>query len=81
MKAKDYELIASHLKYAANEGWIDHIELVAEDMADSFEQANPKFDRQKFLTACGVEQTIDRPVLTTRDGGKTYWEGDKQINS
>lgn len=28
--------------------------LMANDLADYFEQGNPRFDRQKFLEACGI---------------------------
>lgn len=29
---------------------------LAEDLADTFESDNNKFDRNKFLQACGIEQ-------------------------
>ena len=55
MTKKDYKLVAESLKYSDEQGWTDHIELMAEDMADVFEAHNPKFNRSKFLKACGLE--------------------------
>lgn len=31
------------------------IKLVAEDLAVTFKQINPRFDRGRFLAACGIE--------------------------
>lgn len=55
MTKKDYQLIAKELQWADNHGWTDHIELMAESLADAFEADNPNFDRDKFLAACGIE--------------------------
>lgn len=55
MTKKDYELIARVLSYADQENWTDHIELIAEEFADELENDNPKFNRDMFLTACGIE--------------------------
>lgn len=62
MTKKHYELIASVINGAVisaseygNEDDIAFIkESVAEPMADALEKDNPKFDRAKFLEACGV---------------------------
>lgn len=36
-------------------GYARGIEDAANEMADYFETVNPNFDRQRFLTACGME--------------------------
>lgn len=66
MTKKDYELIADSVRrsllvltfgknqakrLAAEQG----IRLLANDLAGSFYGENRKFDRNKFLLACGVE--------------------------
>lgn len=33
--------------------------LVAKDLADIFVEANPRFNRQRFLIACGVPLSLD----------------------
>lgn len=38
----------------AQYGWAC-IACVAEELADYFEKDNPRFDRDRFLEACGVE--------------------------
>ena len=55
MTKTDYEMISKELRYADKQGWTDHIELMAESLADTFEASNPKFNRDKFLQACGVD--------------------------
>jgi hypothetical protein len=62
MTRKDYELIAGILNnsiYTANKfkeeqgkSWVEHIAL---EFADSLGTTNPRFDRDIFLTACGVK--------------------------
>jgi hypothetical protein len=32
---------------------------IENDLADYFESDNPRFDREKFLTACGIEQKCE----------------------
>jgi len=57
MTKKDYELIATALvmthtsAFNGTEGY----KLTCEYMADELERDNPRFDRTKFLTACGIE--------------------------
>lgn len=62
MTKKDYELIARWLKYTMyDDGQVNTelevagIEQVCENLAIAFEQNNPKFNRSKFLKACGLE--------------------------
>ena len=60
MTRKDFELIAKVLRAARN-GDIDRraewvTDAIAEDMADGLATTNPRFNREKFLRACGVEQ-------------------------
>jgi hypothetical protein len=58
MTRKDYNLIAGVFSGIAEV--IDINETVGADLArrlaDEFEQDNPRFDRARFLAACGVEQ-------------------------
>ena len=45
-------------RYLARErdaGEKNAIKLVAEDLAVTFKEVNPSFDRGRFLTACGIE--------------------------
>lgn len=58
MRKKDYELIAmanlNALQDAANLAERAGALAVANNLADRLEQANPKFDRSKFLASCGL---------------------------
>lgn len=68
MTKKDYIAIAAVIKHARKE-WIelndhsadyqtavgDAIEGVATDIADMLQRDNDRFDRDRFLEACGVE--------------------------
>lgn len=63
MTKKDYVLIASvfnkAMQYTADEPRAMEavkatVEVVADELADALEQDNPRFDRERFLTACGV---------------------------
>ena len=69
MTRKHFEAVAEIIRLSAplepalheNESiWIDGAKdmlgRVASDLADLFAQENPRFDREKFLRACGVEQ-------------------------
>ena len=57
MTKTDYELIAETLdrivtrQAEQTETYID----VCEALADAFEADNPKFNRDKFLKACGID--------------------------
>jgi hypothetical protein len=62
MTKKDYELIASILKGAQNyeatfndnEKGAKAIEGITHTFATMLAHTNPRFDRARFLTACGV---------------------------
>lgn len=41
--------------YAFNAGMKLSCIRIAEDAADHFEQSNPRFDRARFMKACGLE--------------------------
>jgi hypothetical protein len=65
MTRKDFELIAQtirDLRISTNlpgQDILSRIETrnaVAQAFADSLVQTNPRFDKAKFLKACGVEQ-------------------------
>lgn len=56
MTRKDYVMIADILKgqqKAHND--LETIEEIAYSFADVLEEDNPRFDRHKFLVACGVK--------------------------
>lgn len=62
MTKKDYEKIANVFYKTLgtiDRSWFeeatDHVERVACNMADMLAQDNPRFDRDRFLKACGVE--------------------------
>ena len=57
MTKKDYELVARSLDVPSCELMKAGVyELVAKALADAFEKDNSKFDRDKFLKACGVTE-------------------------
>lgn len=71
MTKKDYELIAEYLVYAMpnwdnapyeyemndiyKTGRLNAWANTCKTLADGLQQHNPKFDRSKFLKACGLE--------------------------
>ena len=60
MTRKDYVLIAdtlANLMSDFNNGGEDSVSLslVAEELATALETDNPRFDRHRFLVACGVK--------------------------
>lgn len=44
----------SHMDTGYIVGRAAGIEAMAQDMADYFQKENPRFDREKFLDACGM---------------------------
>ncbi len=64
MTKKHYEAIAAILKKAEEYGAsVPHM------LADFFASDNPKFDRARFLQACGIEQGPEakHPLATQHD--------------
>lgn len=60
MSRKHFNAVAESIRfrYLARErdaGEKNAIKLVAEDLAVTFKQINPNFDRGRFLAACGIE--------------------------
>lgn len=57
MTKKDYELIASviYSLYLGHTDWTRSCEQVTSRFADKLAENNPKFNRSKFLQACGIE--------------------------
>ena len=59
MTKHHYEIIARAIREEL-EGWVTDgdgayaVRCVADQLAYAFSQDNPSFDRQRFLTACGV---------------------------
>lgn len=61
MTRKDYVLIANVLnKFTSEAGDVVERDAMAYDLADAFASENPRFDRLRFLVACG---TYDSMVL------------------
>jgi hypothetical protein len=54
MTRKDYVLIARNIEQAY---YLDETQrnTIAQDLADSLSMDNPRFDRARFLEACGVK--------------------------
>lgn len=56
MSKKHFIAIAANIQDVKLQGILDPtaaVEQVAQQLADVFEDDNPRFDRQQFLTACG----------------------------
>jgi hypothetical protein len=63
MTKTDYELVASAIEFShqsLNDNQFnklyDGIERTAETIADYLQADNPKFNRNKFLEACGIQE-------------------------
>lgn len=56
MTKTHFEAIAQLVNetYTETEGEADVVKNLAERMAAMFARENPRFDREKFLTACGL---------------------------
>jgi hypothetical protein len=58
MTKRDYELIAEVVKDLRNLSLVPDFEVnpqvIAQTFADRLAKTNPRFDRAKFLRACGV---------------------------
>lgn len=73
MTKKDYELIANGFYRARiinekrNAKLFDGINIAMMFVVDQLEANNPRFDRNKFLTACGID---NRVVATDPTDGK-----------
>lgn len=56
MTKKNYILIANVIRgYSVSDHNLQVAKPLAENLAYELEQDNPAFDRNKFLTACGIE--------------------------
>lgn len=65
MKKKDFELIASEIKKMhtlsieireTNKKTISITDMFANSIATRLQETNPRFDRSRFLLACGVTE-------------------------
>jgi hypothetical protein len=67
MTRKDYELIAKALKtqveisrtYGEQDGELAVVN-IARDLADALHLENPRFDRDRFMLACGLMSKCDK---------------------
>ena len=57
MTKKDFELIASAVNelFLGHTNWHRSLEQVANKLAEKLAEKNPRFNKEKFLLACGVE--------------------------
>lgn len=56
MSKKDYELIARVVRSTDfAQSSTKNLETLANGLANALERDNPKFDKIKFLTACGID--------------------------
>jgi len=58
MSRKDYKRAAEHIAYVLNDPRADvlTVALVAHELCSFFKQDNPRFDRYRFLAACGLPE-------------------------
>lgn len=68
MRKKDYQLIASLLSQYGyvkkhREDWVALCQL----FASGLEATSPKFNRRKFLTACGIEHDYEAARQAFKD--------------
>jgi hypothetical protein len=69
MTRKDYQLIAeviANLNADFNTDGEDTVSLslVAKELAEALETDNPRFDRNRFLVACGVTSDLSQRMFT-----------------
>jgi len=74
---KHYQQIASifkqHLDGPRNEKVYNELAAIANELADLFEEDNPRFDREKFLQACNVGSET-----TEEEDGEEDEDGDEE---
>jgi len=56
MTRKDYVMIAKLLKNANEDNYDNALVPLIKWFADDLQADNPRFDRARFLTACGVKE-------------------------
>lgn len=58
MTRKDYQLIADAMQdlYLGRADWQRSLSQTANKLADFLAKDNPRFNREKFLTACGLNE-------------------------
>ncbi len=74
MTRKDYELLADAIRVSINlnkfhpqyEQRLSAIESVIFELADRLVSENPRFDRHRFLVACGTKEPTHRRGSRTR---------------
>lgn len=59
MTKKHYEAIACEISFLFGRNRTC-AEIIAHRLADYFQQDNPRFDRERFLKACGIEQETNK---------------------
>jgi hypothetical protein len=65
MTRKDYVILAEVIKNLDEVIDSYALEVLADNMADALESDNPRFNRHRFLVACGVYDSIIADVLAT----------------
>jgi len=81
MTKKDFELIAKTIDDGrklpieireTEKRYTSHDDLIAEMFADRLSEVNPRFNRERFLKACGVEIEKKLCCKCLDDGIKNY---------
>jgi hypothetical protein len=65
MTRKDYVILAEVIKNLDEVIDSYALEVLADNMADALESDTPRFNRHRFLVACGVYDSIIADVLAT----------------
>ena len=59
MTKKHFKAIAEIIKFRMDATlYSPPVEVLAKDLAQYFKQDNPRFDRERFLAACGIEESV-----------------------
>lgn len=58
MTKKDYIIIAKAINemYLGHKDWVRNLEQVGNKFAETLKADNPRFDTERFLTACGINK-------------------------
>lgn len=59
MTKKDFELVAAAVRKEVYQGGVSFgIRAVVSNLCANFSHANPRFNREKFIAACGIEASL-----------------------
>lgn len=77
---RDYELIADvlHVRQATEPEARHVVGYIAGEFADRFEADNPRFDRNRFVRACGFPELQVGRRLIGKDMNGVWWVADEE---